>query len=99
MLGSLIQAIGDQIPDHAPPDSTATTTNAIEGIHQHLQKVFSLRSHAENEQENDFERDSGLSSFFLPTQEEGLNFVRCFFEHVRQTFILPFPSALTEFLS
>lgn len=47
--------------------------------------MFSLRAQPQEREHDDLlEPDKGMVSFFLPTIEEGLAFVRCYFEHVRK---------------
>lgn len=87
ILASLVQAIGVEAPDHASPPTT-DSANPIEGIHRHLKKVFSMRSVVDDEQEHLLERDEDLASFFLPSEEEGMSYITCFFAHVRRTAML-----------
>ncbi|GAA5898700.1 hypothetical protein JCM6882_000902 [Rhodosporidiobolus microsporus] len=87
-LASLARAIGNEGHNNPSPEVAGSST-PIEGIHRHLMTVFSLRSvpaSANDEHDDLFERDGDLSSFFLPSQEEGLNFVQCFFEHAASTY-------------
>jgi len=56
----------------------------LASIHRHLSTVFSLRAQPKGRENEDLlEPDKGIASFFLPTKEEGLAYVRCYFEHVR----------------
>ncbi|GAA6039035.1 hypothetical protein JCM8097_000167 [Rhodosporidiobolus ruineniae] len=87
-LASLARAIGNEGHDAATPDAR-DSANPIVGIYRHLTRVFSLRSlpqGALDEEEALFEGEADLSSFFLPPEQEGLEFVRCFFNHAASTY-------------
>lgn len=67
----------------SPPGSVTF----LERVHRHLSVVFALRSFPRGQafESEDGKDEPDLSSFFLPPQEEGLAYVRCFFEQARAT--------------
>ncbi|KPV76203.1 uncharacterized protein RHOBADRAFT_52243 [Rhodotorula graminis WP1] len=99
MLASLTRAMANEpapggtqsdVHDAAPPGAAEEAENApsfLASIHRHLSTVFSLRAQPKGRENEDLlEPDKGIASFFLPTKEEGLAYVRCYFEHASSTY-------------
>ncbi|BGP38802.1 hypothetical protein JCM10449v2_002739 [Rhodotorula kratochvilovae] len=99
MLASLTRAMANEpAPGGTPSDAhdavtpgdvdhAEHSTGFLASIHRHLSAVFSLRAVPQGRPNDDLlEPDRSLGSFFLPSKEEGLAYVRCYFDHAASTY-------------
>lgn len=65
-------------------DGRHNDVDLLDRLHQHLKIVFSLRSfpNGNTAQGESDVTDEELSSFFLPSIEEGRAYIKCYFDHV-----------------
>ncbi|BGP46905.1 hypothetical protein JCM10450v2_002756 [Rhodotorula kratochvilovae] len=84
MLASLTRAMANEpAPGGTPSDvHDAVTPGDVDHA-----ELFSLRAVPQGRPNDDLlEQDKSLASFFLPSREEGLAYVRCYFDHAASTY-------------